>query len=65
MLVNDVITKYHKIIPYPWTLRKIKKAGLDPAEFFIAIGRDLEKCEDKDNPTIETVLNIIMGLSKT
>lgn len=62
MLVKDVLTKYHGKIPFPWTLRKIKKAGFEPAALFLELGRELERCEDVDSETGKSTIDLIQKL---
>lgn len=64
MEVKDVLSKYNQIVPFPWSPRKIKKAGLNPTKFLTSLGRDLGECKDKDDPTIQAILDIILTMSK-
>lgn len=54
--VRDVIVKHHKIVPFPWTIRKIKKAGYSPTEFLLRMGKELAACDDADSETARAVL---------
>lgn len=62
MFVRDVLAKYNKKIPFPWTLSKIKKAGFEPKDFFIKIGNELEKCEDVETGLADKIVKSITAL---
>lgn len=62
MKVKDVILKYHKIVPFPWSPKKLKKAGYEPMFISKAIGDELGQCEDRDNPTAKAVLDTLKDL---
>lgn len=62
MLTKDVIVKYHKLVPFPWTPRKLKKAEYDPTKLLLEVGRDLERCEDKHTPEGKAILDILKEL---
>lgn len=62
MLVKDVILRYHKIVPFPWSPKKLKKAGFDPMELCRQIGQQLGECEDKDTPAAMAVLDTLKDL---
>lgn len=62
MKVKDVLKKYHKIVPFPWTVPKLEKAGYDLAFLFEAISRELKECEDIGTPTGLAVLDSIEKL---
>jgi len=47
--VEEVILKYHELVPFPWTIRKIKKAGYKPEQLFTSVADDLNVCEDLDH----------------
>jgi len=63
MLVKDVLLKYHKKVPFPWTIRKISCAGFIPEKLFEALGEELSKCEDIATPTGKKVLATIEKLN--
>lgn len=63
MKVKEVFIKYSKIVPFPWTERKIKKAGHNPQIFLIQLGQELERCEDIDTPTAKDLLRSLKELS--
>lgn len=62
MKVKDVILECNGKVPFPWTPRKLKRAGFEPSEFLLDVGRRLEQCEDKDTPAAEAVLDTIKEL---
>lgn len=62
MKVKDVMVKYHKLVPFPWTPRKIKKAGYDPTHLILTIGRELERCEDINTPISVDIISLIHEL---
>lgn len=62
MLTKVVILKYHAFVSFPWTAAKIKKEGFNPTTLLLKMGRDLEKCEDKDTPTAKAVLDLLEDL---
>lgn len=62
MRVKEAIRKYHKLVPFPWNPRKIKKAGFSPPELLITFGRDLERCEDADTPEGKALMSMINEL---
>lgn len=62
MKVREVILKYHKLVPFPWTPAKIKKAGFNPTELLLQVGRELAECEDKDTPTAQALLDTLKDL---
>ncbi len=64
MLVKDVLKKYHAIVPFPWTLAKIAKAGLEPCNFFLEVGESLSKCTDIGTPAGLAVLEAINKLKQ-
>lgn len=61
--VKDVLVKYNKIIQFPWTMRKIKKAGKDPAPFFFELGQELAECEDAAQPATKQLLEFLRILN--
>lgn len=60
--VKDVIEKYHGIVPFPWSDKKIKKAGREPMELYRQIGQEIGECEDKNTPEAQAVLEILKKL---
>ena len=64
MKVKDVILKYHKIVPFPWSPSKLRKAGKDAMEFCRQVGQELGDCVDKDTPSAKAVLDTlkVMGV---
>jgi len=63
--VKDVLVKYHKIVPFPWTVRKLKKAGLNPTNFLIGVGQEIEKCDDSYTETAQQLLDLLKELEMT
>lgn len=59
---QDVFIKYHTILPFPWSIKKIKKANLNPSEFLIGFGRELEACEDAKDPETQRLLAMMKTL---
>ena len=62
MLVREVLVKFNKMVPFPWTLPKISKAGYIPKEFFLDLGNDLKECEDIESGSADKVLKSIDAL---
>lgn len=62
MKVKEVIMKYHAIVPFPWSPKKIKKAGYVPMELCRNIGEDIGRCEDKDTLSAQAVLGALKDL---
>lgn len=62
MLVRAVYLKYHSMVPFPWTLQKIKLAGFVPKELFVAIGKELSECSDASSPALRKVIASINKL---
>ena len=62
MFVMDVFTKYNKMVPFPWTPTKIKKAGFEPKEFVIKVGSELEECEDFESGIADKIVKLINAL---
>jgi len=46
MKVRDVLLKFHKIVPFPWTHRAIEKKGYDTRDFILKVIGELEESED-------------------
>lgn len=59
MRVKDVLLKYEKLVPFPWTIRKISVAGFVPDKLFLDLGEELSQCEDIATPTGSKVLRAI------
>lgn len=62
MKVKQVIEKYHALVNFPWSVDKISKAGYDPSTFTANIIRQLENCEDSENPDYAEILNELRNL---
>ena len=72
MLVKEVIEKYHAIVPFPWTPKKIELSGLNPCELAIDVAEELFKCEDVQVDAVaqgavmeKTNEQLLTALSKT
>ena len=48
--VEDVLIEYHKRVPFPMTVKKIKKAGYNVTEYLLELTNAIEACEDIDEP---------------
>lgn len=59
MLVREIMLKYHERVPFPWTLTKIKKAGLDPASLMTQLGADLKLCTDANGKLAKGAIEAI------
>lgn len=62
MLVMDLIVKYHKIVPFPWSIRKLKKAGHSPLELMLRLGKDLSQCTDANSDTAKALVEMLNKL---
>lgn len=62
MKVKEVLQKYHALVPFPWTLAKIHRAGYDPKRFFIRMGKELSKCEDTASTLCQKVIQEVSKL---
>lgn len=62
MKVKEVVVEYHKLVPFPWTPRKIRKAGFDPTALVLEMGRKIEQCEDSNTPAAMDLLSVINEL---
>jgi len=49
MTIKQVLEKYHKIVPFPVSLTKIKKAGQAPKQYLQNIVAELNQCSDADS----------------
>lgn len=49
MTMKEVLVKYHKLVPFPIALAKIKKAGREPEQYLKDLVADLNQCSDKDD----------------
>lgn len=59
MKVEEVIRKYHKIVPFPISPKKIEKAGFTVAAYLCQLADDLKQCEDKDEPRNKSLIDSI------
>lgn len=62
MKVKEILTKYHKLVPFPWTPRKIKKAGFVPTEFMVRFGKELGQCDDLNSAEAKPILDMLHEL---
>lgn len=62
MNVKDVLLKYHAIVPFPWTIAKIEKAGHKPSGLIVELGSDLLLCEDNKGKTCQKVIAMVNQL---
>lgn len=59
MKVAEVLRKYYKQVPFPWSVAKIKRAKYNPIDFLIHVGRDLEKCDDIGSDTGTALITML------
>lgn len=59
MKVREVMQKYHAKVPFPWSVRKISKAGYKPAKLIAQLVDELERCEDCDDPLVSTITEMV------
>ena len=60
MLVNDVLEKFNKLVPFPLTLEKIADAGFDAKQYFKDMGDELRQCEDVgDHQRVKKVCKLL------
>lgn len=52
MTVKEVILSYHKKVPFPISVSKIRKAGYDPKQYVVQLFDAISSCTDKDNPMV-------------
>lgn len=52
MKCDEVLKKYHRLVSYPLSVKKIKAAGYDPADYLKRLARDIRKCDDVQNDKI-------------
>lgn len=62
MQCKEVLAKYHKMVPFPWTLPKISKAGYVPKEFLLDLGNELKNCSDADSGVVAKVIRTVSEL---
>jgi len=64
--VKDVLEKYHKLVPFPITLAKVKKAGYKPEQYLRDLAADLNQCSDKkDGKSKKLIAALNQALPKT
>ena len=56
MKCKDVFEKYHRIVSYPLSIKKIKAAGYDPAKYLKRLARDIRKCDDINDKAAQRFL---------
>ena len=59
MLVKAVLKEYHQKVNFPWTIKKIKQAKLDPLCFLIDLGRELQKCTDVESAEGKALIEML------
>lgn len=52
MKCDEVLKKYHRLVSYPLSIKKIKAAGYDPARYLKRLARDIRKCDDVRNDRV-------------
>lgn len=62
MTVKELLTHENQIVPFPWTIAKIKKAGHNPKDFLIRFGQELERCNDKDSEESKKIMSLLHEL---
>lgn len=65
MLVKDVFVKANETVPFPWTLKKIKKADCDPLTILTRLAQDLNKCADLNTPEGQAQIKLVEALKLT
>ena len=58
MTIKEIILEANKIVSYPWSKSKIKKAKIDPAKFLKEIAEKLKNADDYD-PDNKLLMKII------
>jgi len=64
MTTEEVMTHYHKIVPFPITPKKIEAAGYNAIEYLIQIKQDLERCVDRDQPLTVKIIQSVRELQR-
>lgn len=49
MKCAEVLEKYHRIVPFPLSIKRIKAAGYDPAKYLKRMAKDIRRCDDIEN----------------
>ncbi len=62
MIVKQVIEKYHKLVPFPISSAKVKRAGYTVEQYLQNITTELNKCSDKKDGKNK---KLIASLNKT
>lgn len=62
MLVANVLKDFHKIVPFPWSTAKLKKAGVKPTAILLELGSQLQKCRDIETDTGKALLKMLKDL---
>lgn len=65
MLVKDVFVKANESVPFPWTLKKIKKAGYDPLTILTRLAKELNECADLNTPQGQAQIKLAEALKLT
>ncbi len=62
MLVREVFVKYSKMVPFPWSPSKIKRAGHNPTTFLIDFGKEFNNCPDRNTDENKELINLFKEL---
>ena len=65
MKARNVLIKYNKIVPFPWSVSKIEKAHKNPAVLLMDIGKELAQCEDTEGRTFEILQQTLAKLQES
>ena len=57
MKVKDVVIEYHQKVSFPWTLKKVKKAGYELYDLLKEILAKLNKCEDRETASSKELID--------
>lgn len=49
MKCKEVLERYHRIVSFPMSIKKIKQAGYEPADYLKKLAADIRKCTDVEN----------------
>lgn len=63
MKVNEVLLKYHSMVPFPLTRTKVKKAGFELGPYLKKLLDEIVKSEDF-NPKSKTEKEILNALKE-
>lgn len=57
MKVKDVIVEYHQKVPFPWTLKKVQKAGYTLYDILKEILNKINQCEDRETTSNKKLID--------